>query len=129
MKRGYKSLALILWLLFLTPTAFATDIADRSFDIIDGKSVENAVPDEARELLDGAGINQDLDFTSCVKTLFNRAFGAIGEYFKQSLAGGLKLFAVAGAVCAGVRPDRQNTKGGRHCRNAGGNTCRGGRYG
>ncbi len=99
MKRGYKSLALILWLLFLTPTAFATDIADRSFDIIDGKSVENAVPDEARELLDGAGINQDLDFTSCVRTLFNRAFGAIGEYFKQSLAGGLKLFAVA-ALCA-----------------------------
>lgn len=95
MKKRYRPFLVLVLFLLLTPAALAADVTDRSFAVIDGKSVENAVPDEARELLDGAGINRELDFASCIRTLFQRACGAAGGYIKQSLAGGLKLFAVA----------------------------------
>lgn len=95
MKKLCKTMLLLLLFLLLTPAARAADVTDRSFSIIDGTSVEDAVPDSARELLGGVGIVRDLDFTSCVKTLFSRAWSAVGDYIKQSLAGGFKIFAVA----------------------------------
>ena len=95
MKKLCKTLLCLLLFLLLTPSALAEDVTDRSFSIIDGASVEDAVPDDARKLLGDAGIDRDLDFASCVKTLFSRAWGAVGDYVKRSLAGGLKLFAVA----------------------------------
>lgn len=95
MKKLCKTMLLLLLFLLLTPAARAADVTDRSFSIIDGTSVEDAVPDSARELLGGVGIDRDLDFTSCVKTLFSRAWSAVGDYIKQSLAGGFKIFAVA----------------------------------
>lgn len=95
MKKWYRLLSALALLLLLSPPAFAAEIPDRSFESVDGKSVENAVPEEARELLDGAGIRQDLDFTGCLKTLLSRACGRMGNYVKQSLSGGVKLFAAA----------------------------------
>lgn len=95
MRKRYRPAFLLLLFLLLSPTALAADMTDRSFDLIDGKTVENALPEEARELLDGAGIDRDLDFASCIRTLFERACGAAGGYVKQSMAGGVKLFAVS----------------------------------
>lgn len=88
----------VLFFLLLTPTGHAVDVTDRSFALIDGASLEDAVPDEAQELLDGVGVNQDLDFATGVKTLFQRAVESAGGYVKQSLAGGIQIFAVA-ALC------------------------------
>ncbi len=93
-KRTIIVFCLLIWHI-LTPAGLAVDVTERSFAIIDGESVEEAVPDSARELMGDAGIQPDLDFASCIKTLFSRAGSSIGAYVKQSLAGGLQLFAIA----------------------------------
>ena len=66
MKIRYSLWSFVLFFLLLTPTGYAVDVTDRSFALIDGASLEDAVPDEAQELLDGVGVNQDLDFATGV---------------------------------------------------------------
>jgi len=86
-------------LLLFTPPAYATDVISRSFDQIDRRAVEDAVPDEARRLLGDTELDESLDFGESVRTLVRRAWDAMRDHLAEPLRGGAKLFAIA-VLCA-----------------------------
>jgi stage III sporulation protein AE len=97
-------LIFILSLLLLTPLALAEDVTERSFEIIDGGSVESALPGDARDMMGGAGIDQNLNFGDSIKAIFGKLMGGLRSYLGTAIMGGVKLFAVAVmcGICASL---------------------------
>ena len=99
MKKKYRLLCVLCLLILLSPAARAEDIVDRSFSIIDGRTVENAVPREAKDLLGDAKIGRDFDFSASFRTVLDKARARAWDALRGALAGGFRLFAAA-ALCA-----------------------------
>ena len=95
-----KICCLILLLLTLTGLARAEDLVDRSFSAVDGAAVENALPEEARDLLGDTGIARDFDFAGSLRALVLRAWDRVRGAVRNSLAGGVRLFAVSALFAA-----------------------------
>lgn len=93
-----KTGRILLWsllLLLLSGAARAADVTERSFSIIDREAVEDAVPEEARELMDGEGIGPELDFAASLRRIGEKVRQRAADDLRGAFSGGVRLFAAA----------------------------------
>lgn len=67
--------------------------------LIDSERIENALPEDARTLLEGTELSEDLEFSAAIARLWQRAKGVWKEELRIVLSGAMRIL-VASLLCA-----------------------------
>lgn len=95
---GYRRLLFLPLLFLLALSAAAADPVGSQLAQFDTAGLEAAVPDGARELLDGAAVDPGTNVSEKLGALIRNAAAQSGEYLRQGLLAAVRLAGIA-ALC------------------------------
>ena len=91
-------LALLFALLLAIPANAALD--EEQFELFGAGEVEEAVPDEAREIIGGVGVEDALEPQGMFSRLWDAALEKLGAIWADALNGVVKLVAISALIAA-----------------------------
>ena len=94
-----RAILLLLICLALCAPVRAEGAADELYDALDIGQAEAAVPQEARDILGDAGVEDAMEPEGMLSRLADAALEKLGSLWRSAAASGLKLVAVA-LLCA-----------------------------
>ncbi len=116
-KIAYIASAILFILLLTTVSAFALepDISQSQFDALNAGRVEEAVPDDASDMLNGIGIMDGLDYENVLSELMENAGGSIGSIIRKGVKSAALIVVIAvlssmlTSLAEGTAPDSVRT--------------------
>lgn len=91
-------LALLFALLLAIPANAALD--EEQFELFGAGEVEEAVPDEARDIIGGVGVEDALEPQGMFSRLWDAALEKLGAIWTDALNGVVKLVAISALIAA-----------------------------
>ena len=85
----------VLCCLLLCAPVLAEDAQDELYDALDISGAEEALPDEAREILGDAGVDDAMEPEGMLQKLASAAWDKLGSLWRSAAAAAVKLVAVA----------------------------------
>jgi stage III sporulation protein AE len=99
MKRILILATVAVMLLLLSPYAAAVDVAGEFSQELDTDSIEDAVPDDAADIMDGLSITDGADLDDGLGKIITNSTETIGEILKSGLKSAVVLLVIA-LLCA-----------------------------